>query len=53
VVDGFVGYLDSGVEATSYLIWYCNSRADAVELTYTADGSGISVAWPLGYIFSI
>lgn len=53
VVDGFVGHLYTGSDATSRLLWYVNHGSDAVELAYTADGAGVAVAWPLGFIFSI
>lgn len=52
-VDGFIGYVVGGSEATSPLVWYANHSADAVEMSYTSDGSGLSIAWPLGFIFSI
>lgn len=52
-VAGFVGYIDAGDEATSTLVWFCDTRADQTAIAYTGDGAAISITWPYGYIFTI
>lgn len=53
VIAGFVGYIDTGTESTSRLIWYCDISSDASDMAFIAPGGGILVKWPYGKIFTI
>lgn len=52
VIAGFVGYVNTGVEATSRLVWFEDRNADGSPIAFTGTGAGIPVSWPNG-IFSI
>lgn len=53
VITAFIGYLDTGVESTSRLIWYCDLASDSSPLSYTVYNTSIIVKWPYGKIFTI
>ena len=53
VVAGCVGYLWTGAEGTSRLIWFEDRNADGIPMAFTADGNPITISWPLGQVFSI
>lgn len=52
VVAGTIGYIDTGVESTSRLLWFDDEGADGAPMMYVGTGSGISIQWP-NRIFSV
>ena len=53
VIAGVVGYIDTGNEATSRIMWFEDKNADGTPINHVADGNPITMSWPIGYIFSI
>lgn len=53
IIIAFIGYVDTGTESTSPLIWYCGVSSDASSMSFTAPGGTFTVKWPYGKIFTI
>lgn len=53
VIAAFVGYISTGVESTSRLIWYEDKNADGTPISFVGDGNPIACSFPNAYVFSI
>lgn len=52
-VGSFVVYLDTGSNATSPLIAYYDTRADASPVSYAPSGTDLEISWSASGLFSI
>lgn len=51
-IKAFIGFISTTAEATSRLIWHCDTNSDATPISLLASTS-FTVSWPLGSIFSL
>lgn len=53
IIVAFIGFIDTGNEATSNLMWYGDRKVGAVLLSYTCDGDPFPISWNEGKVFNL